>query len=102
MLMAFFLLTLQQEKGQLHRSDMKLFQVAFANLTSLSLSDWCLIDNCKSLLYLLEHSPKLEQFTLVMTKVIFSLLLYPALWQSYVYIFFNIGTASYALYINDM
>ncbi|KAG2576718.1 hypothetical protein PVAP13_6NG057000 [Panicum virgatum] len=58
-----------QEEGQLHRSDMKLFQVAFANLTSLSLSDWCLIDNCKSLLYLLEHSPKLEQFTLVMTKL---------------------------------
>jgi hypothetical protein len=83
-----------QEYHQLQGSHNMQLQVAFANLTSLSLSDWCLIDNCKALLYLLEHAPKLEQFTLVMTKVIFSGLLYPALWQSYVYIFFNIGTAA--------
>jgi hypothetical protein len=40
---------------------MQLFQVAFAKLTSLSLGDWCLHDSCKALLYLLEHSPSLEE-----------------------------------------
>ncbi|CAL5010064.1 unnamed protein product [Urochloa decumbens] len=45
-------------------SDMHLCQVSFTNLTALSISDWCLHDNCKSLLYMLEHSPNLEELTL--------------------------------------
>nr|CAB3479993.1 unnamed protein product [Digitaria exilis] len=44
--------------------DMQLCRVVFANLTSLSLSDWCLYDNCKALLFLLQHSPNLEDLTL--------------------------------------
>nr|CAB3482151.1 unnamed protein product [Digitaria exilis] len=50
--------------------DMQLCQVVFANLTSLSLSDWCLYDNCKPLLYLLQHSPNLEDLTLKMRKLL--------------------------------
>nr|TKW08959.1 hypothetical protein SEVIR_6G059400v2 [Setaria viridis] len=51
------------------QSDMQLCQVSFTNLTTLSVSDWCLHDNCKALLYMLEHSPNLEELTLKMRKL---------------------------------
>ncbi|CAL5010094.1 unnamed protein product [Urochloa decumbens] len=50
------------------QSDMHLCGVVFTNLTTLSLSDWCLYDHCKPLLYLLEHSPNLEELTLKITQ----------------------------------
>ncbi|TVU42722.1 hypothetical protein EJB05_09143, partial [Eragrostis curvula] len=46
------------------RSDMQLCQTVFTNLTTLSLSTWCLHDGCKVLLYMLERSPILEILTL--------------------------------------
>ncbi|CAL5010121.1 unnamed protein product [Urochloa decumbens] len=53
------------------QDDTHLCGVVFANLITLSLSDWCLYDNCKPLLYLLEHSPNLEKLTLKMTQLHF-------------------------------
>ncbi|CAL5004073.1 unnamed protein product [Urochloa decumbens] len=50
------------------QDDTNLCGVVFTNLITLSLSDWCLYDNCKLLLYLLEHSPNLEKLTLMMTE----------------------------------
>ncbi|TVU42726.1 hypothetical protein EJB05_09147, partial [Eragrostis curvula] len=50
------------------QSDMWLCRVMFTNLTTLSLSDWCLHDNCKALLYMLKHSPNLEKLTLMLRK----------------------------------
>ncbi|KAK3121036.1 hypothetical protein QOZ80_8BG0645080 [Eleusine coracana subsp. coracana] len=46
------------------QSDMQLCQTVFTNLTTLSLSSWCLHDNCKVLLYMLKRSPNLEILTL--------------------------------------
>ncbi|TVU42725.1 hypothetical protein EJB05_09146 [Eragrostis curvula] len=46
------------------RSDMQLCQTVFTNLTTLSLSGWCLYDDCKVLLYMLKRSPNLETLTL--------------------------------------
>lgn len=64
---------------------MQLCRVVFTNLTTLSLSDWCLHGKCKALLYLLEHSPNLEEFTLKMRKVsIHSILWHPGR-ESYIY-----------------
>ncbi|RLN05403.1 hypothetical protein C2845_PM13G03130 [Panicum miliaceum] len=51
------------------QSDMQSCRVVFSNLTTLSLSDWCLHGNCKALLYFLEHSPNLEELTLKMRKL---------------------------------
>ncbi|CAO2164402.1 unnamed protein product [Urochloa humidicola] len=42
--------------------------VVFTNLITLSLGDCCLYDNCKLLLYLLDHSPNLEKLTLTMNE----------------------------------
>ncbi|CAL5004085.1 unnamed protein product [Urochloa decumbens] len=50
------------------QDDTHLCGVVFTNLLTLSLSDWCLYDNCKLLLYLLEHSPNLEKLTLKMSE----------------------------------
>ncbi|CAL5010065.1 unnamed protein product [Urochloa decumbens] len=50
------------------QDDTHLCGVVFANLITLSLSDWCLYDNCKLLMYLLEHSPNLEKLTLKMSE----------------------------------
>ncbi|CAO2210148.1 unnamed protein product [Urochloa humidicola] len=49
--------------------DMQIFQVAFTNLTTLYLSDWCLLNDCKALLYLLAHSPNLKELTLKLMKL---------------------------------
>ncbi|CAO2186957.1 unnamed protein product [Urochloa humidicola] len=50
------------------QDDTHLCGVVFTNLITLSLSDWCLYDNCKLLMYLLEHSPNLEKLTLKISE----------------------------------
>ncbi|KAL6857057.1 hypothetical protein ACP4OV_018439 [Aristida adscensionis] len=52
------------------QSDMLLCQVVFPNMKTLSLSDWCLRDNCRALLYLLGHSPNLQRLTVKMAKLV--------------------------------
>ena len=64
---ALCLLSLQAGKSSL-QSDMQLCRVVFSNLTTLSLSDWCLHGNCEALFYFFEHSPNLEELTLKMRK----------------------------------
>ncbi|XP_066326078.1 F-box/LRR-repeat protein At3g58900-like [Miscanthus floridulus] len=54
------------------QSNIQLCQVEFTNLTTLSISDWCLHDNCKVLLYMLKHSPNLVELTLKMREVFLS------------------------------
>ncbi|XP_066325971.1 uncharacterized protein [Miscanthus floridulus] len=49
--------------------NIQLCQVEFTNLTTLSISDWCLHDNCKVLLYMLKHSPNLVELTLKMREL---------------------------------
>jgi len=72
MLIAFlYVLTLQGGEYSL-QSDIQLCRVEFTNLTILSISDWCLHDNCKVLLYMLEHSPNLVGLTLKIRGVFFS------------------------------
>ncbi|CAL5010054.1 unnamed protein product [Urochloa decumbens] len=51
------------------QSDMQLLQVEFTNLKTLYLSDWCLHDKCKALLYVLARSPNLEKLTLKLMKL---------------------------------
>ncbi|CAL5010112.1 unnamed protein product [Urochloa decumbens] len=53
------------------QDDTHLCGGVFTNLITLSLSDWCLYDNCKLLLYLLEHSPNLEKLTLKLSEPCF-------------------------------
>jgi hypothetical protein len=48
---------------------MQLCQTVFTNLTTLSLSSWCLHDDCKVLLYMLKRSPNLEVLTLKLRNV---------------------------------
>ena len=54
------------------QSNIQLCQVEFTNLTTLSISDWCLHDNCRVLLYMLKHSPNLVELTLKMREVFLS------------------------------
>ncbi|CAL5010122.1 unnamed protein product [Urochloa decumbens] len=63
-----FLIPYYERKQHSLQSNMQLCQVVFTNLTTLSLSDWCLHDNCKALFYVLEHSPNLEKLTLKMAN----------------------------------
>ncbi|CAL5008473.1 unnamed protein product [Urochloa decumbens] len=63
-----FMIPYYERKQHSLQSNMQLCQVVFTNLTTLSLSDWCLHDNCKALFYLLEHSPNLEKLTLKMAN----------------------------------
>lgn len=78
------------------QSDMQLCRVVFPNLTTLSLSDWCLHGNCKALLYLLRHSPNLEKLTLKMRKVTIFTILWHSGFESYVYSI-NFLSAAYVL-----